>query len=291
MATYSVKEVEKLTGIKAHTLRIWERRYSFVTPSRTDTNIRFYDDEQIKKLINVGLLVRNGYRVSQIDKMSNDEISDILNSIVIKPDVNDQDIIDAMNICMISYDEKGFTQIIERQILRVGLFSTIVELIYPFLNNVGFLWSASKTTPAQEHFVSNLIRQKIISAVDKISLKSDSTKTIVLFIPEGEKHELGLLLSSYLAKDLGWRVIYLGLNVPFDNIEGVIKDVSPDILFTIITVPNENFKADQVIKIKQMVNLLLYSGFRDKQNYSEEDSKFKYIDSPQSFIDVLKSYE
>jgi MerR family transcriptional regulator, light-induced transcriptional regulator len=214
MSSYSVAQVETLTGIKAHTLRVWERRYNFLHPKRTSTNIRYYSDEQLRKLLNIGILVRHGYRISQLDQMSDDEINALITEILANPSEENGNEIKGLTLSMLSMNEEEFDKIFSRQLMHKGLLSTITDLIYPFLRHVGVLWSTKKAMPAQEHFISNLIRQKIISAIENLPLAPAAAPAILLFLLEGEDHEIGLLLATYIAKDLGWRVCYLGQNVP-----------------------------------------------------------------------------
>ena len=218
MITYSVAQVEALSGIKAHTLRIWERRYSFLKPLRTPTNIRYYTDDQLKKLLNFGILVRNGYRVSKLEKMSNQEVFEAVTAILADPESEDRDEIKGLTLAMLEMNEEEFDNIFERQVIRKGFLKTITEMIYPFLQYVGVLWNTNKAMIAQEHFVSNLIRQKIITAIERLSIPPKSSPAVVFFLLEGEDHEIGLLLAHFIAKERGWQTYYLGPGVPVSNI-------------------------------------------------------------------------
>ena len=160
MISYSVAQVEALTGIKAHTLRIWERRYDFLEPARTPTNIRYYSDEQLKKLLNFGILVRNGYRVSKLNKMPSEQVFEEVAKVLANPGSQSSDEMKGLTLSMLEMNEEDFDDIFERQVIRKGFFRTITETIYPFLQYVGVLWTSNKAMIAQEHFISNLIRQK-----------------------------------------------------------------------------------------------------------------------------------
>ncbi len=240
MITYSVAQVEALTGIKAHTLRIWERRYDFLTPMRTPTNIRYYSDEQLKKLLNFGILVRNGYRVSKLNKMTPEQIYEEVAKVLADPGSESSDDMKGLTLSMLEMNEEDFDNIFERQVIKKGFLRTITESIYPFLQYVGVLWTTNKAMIAQEHYMSNLIRQKIIAAIERLSIPSKGAPSIVLFLLEGEEHEIGLLLASFIAKEMGWNVYYLGQGVPIANIKKVIEIADPNLLMTMFVTPKIN---------------------------------------------------
>lgn len=285
-------QVETLTGINAHTLRIWERRYNFMKAHRTDTNIRYYSGEQLKTLLNVAILSRNGYRISKIDNMAPSEINTIVSELQLQTNnhtINDN--INLLTAAMLTYDEEEFDKIFHRNILRKGILNTVTELIYPFLNNVGVLWGINKISPPQEHFVSNLIRQKIIAATESLPLPLKSAPTLILFLLEGEDHELGLLLSSYIAKDLGWSVIYLGQRMPSENLKEVVLETKSSLLLTMLTTPrSDNFIETLKFISKETNTPILYSGNPSFTNAIENETNFHYLASPEEFITFLKDY-
>lgn len=234
MGKYSIKELEQLSGIKAHTIRIWEKRYKLIDPSRTSTNIRFYSDDDLKKIINVSLLNNNGIKISRIADMSHDairkkilEISEAQHEAAVH--------IDQMVVAMIDMEEEIFEKILNNLILRFGFEKLITEVVYPFLEKIGILWQTHNITPAHEHFISNLIRQKIIVAIDGLPIPPKSAKKIILFLPEGELHEMGLLFHHYLTRKAGLRTYYLGQHLPHDDLKKVVEVHQPEILLTCIT--------------------------------------------------------
>ena len=232
MAYYSIKDLEKLSGIKAHTIRIWEKRYNLVEPKRTDTNIRYYDDTDLKKVLNAAVLNHNGLKISHIANLNNDEISSKINEIS-RRNQDAKSVIDNLVISMIELDEKKFEKILSQSIMQEGFENTILHTIYPFFQKIGMLWQTGAINPAQEHFISNLVRQKLIVAIDGIIDKDNRPgKRFVLFLPEGELHEIGLLFYAYLIKKRGHRVIYLGQSVPFNDLESVVAIRPCDYLFT-----------------------------------------------------------
>ena len=234
MGQYSIKELEQLSGIKAHTIRIWEKRHKIIEPSRTATNIRYYSDLDLKKIINVSLLNTYGIKISKIADMSLDDVNKKV--LEISELQNDKGVhIDQMVIAMIDMEEELFEKILNNLILRFGFEKTITEIIYPFLEKIGILWQTQNITPAHEHFISNLIRQKIIVAVDGLPIPPKTSKKILLFLPEGEMHELGLLFYHFLIRKAGYRTYYLGQNVPHEDLISVYKVHQPDFMLTSIT--------------------------------------------------------
>ena len=284
---YSMTQIETLTGIKAHTLRIWERRYGFLNPMRTDTNIRYYSDEELRKLISVGVLVNNGYRVSAIDKMNVDEIHETAFGLLSKSS-KDDDNIKSLTLSMLELNEDEFQRVFQRQILRDGVLSTFTNLIYPFLNQIGILWNTSKAIPAQEHFITNLIRQKIIATIDTIPTAGKSEPSIIFFLPEEETHEIGLLLSAFIAKDMGWRVYYLGQNVPNEDVITLSQSLKPDLLMTMSITPNGNSIMPHLNRIIKETNIpLLISGNIEHINKLEEIKGLNIVFNPEAFIKML----
>ncbi|MCB8994250.1 MAG: MerR family transcriptional regulator [Bacteroidales bacterium] len=232
MAHYSIKDLEKLSGIKAHTLRIWEKRYNLVEPKRTSTNIRYYDDDALRKVLNIALLNRNGLKISHIAELDESEISCKVTDLAIEhPDIANQ--VDNLVSAMVEFDEKKFDLILNNSTVLRGFEETVLHLIYPFFEKVGVLWQTGVINPAQEHFISNLIRQKLIVAIDKLDDNmGEDTRRFIMFLPEGELHEISLLFFYFLAKKRGFNVLYLGQSVPFKDLSAVIKVRKCDFLLT-----------------------------------------------------------
>ena len=286
MNTYSMSQVETLTGIKGHTLRIWERRYSFLKPLRTKSNIRFYSDADLRKILNINILTNNGYRVSKINEMTEDQVHELVIELNSRSSAKYDDDLNRLVLCMLELNESSFNTVFQRHVTRNGLLNTVMQLIYPFLDHVGILWTANKAIPAQEHFISNLIRQKIIAAIEQIPDAKDDAKNIILFLPENESHEIGLLLASYIARDIGFNVYYLGQNVPMENILEVHEISSAQALLTMFIAP---FTEDFYHQFKEYFSSieipLLIAG-----NYDMTDApnNFKYINGPEELVSVLK---
>jgi len=234
VGTYSIKELEKLSGIKAHTIRIWEKRHNLIHPARTSTNIRFYSDDDLKKIINVSLLNNHGLKISRIAGMSSDEINrNVLD--VTSTQTSASAYIEQLVVAMVDLDEVQFDTLIATLVKKFGFEKTITEAVYPFLEKIGILWQTENINPAQEHFISNLIRQKIIAAIDALPPVANDKKKMVLFLPEREMHEMGLLFDCYLAKKAGFKVYYLGQSVPHNDLISVVNTHQPQTLVTSVT--------------------------------------------------------
>lgn len=234
MGRYSIKELEQLSGIKAHTIRIWEKRHQLIEPQRTNTNIRFYSDDDLKKIINVSLLNSNGIKISKIAGMSSDEMNrKVIEITETKPETNVH--IDQLVIAMVELDEEKFEKTLSGLILRFGFENTVIQILYPFLEKIGILWQTHHINPAQEHFISNLIRQKVIVAIDALPLPPKSGKRVMLFLPDHELHEISLLFSHYRFRKAGFRTFYLGQTVPFNDLIAAFEVHNPHILVTSIT--------------------------------------------------------
>lgn len=226
MGQYSIKELERLSGIKAHTIRIWEKRHQLVSPQRTDTNIRFYSDDDLKKIINVSLLNNHGFKISKIANLSSSELSKKVYELSETKDQVDV-FIDQMVVAMIDLEEEMFENLLARLTLKFGFEKTVTEIVYPFLEKIGILWQTGNITPAQEHFISNLVRQKIIVAIDSLPLPPKTAKRIVLYLPETELHEIALLFYHYIARKEGFRTYYLGQSVPYSDLKQVCEQHLP----------------------------------------------------------------
>lgn len=247
MNAFTIKDLENLTGIKAHTIRIWEQRYTFLRPQRTDTNIRYYNNEELKKILNISLLNKYGFKISHIDKMSDQDIRSKILSI---NDINAQQerIVNGMIQCMVDMDLEGFEDILEEHIRPKGIEKTIHQIIFPFMERIGVLWITGHINPAQEHLITNIIRQKLIVGIATVKPMFAIKKTGLLFLPEGEYHELGLLFIQYLLKSRGLYVYYLGANVPLEDVEYVVKHKQPDFIYTHLTSVSSVFNFDRFIQ-------------------------------------------
>ncbi|MBK7390451.1 MAG: MerR family transcriptional regulator [Bacteroidia bacterium] len=235
MNHFSIKDIENLTGIKSHTLRIWEQRYGIPSPKRTETNIRYYDDEDLKLLLNVSMLNKQGHKISQLTSLSKAELENM--ALTYSEDVTDEGIqLDTMLAAMFNLDETAFEKILSSHLLKFGLEYTMTHLFFPFLKRIGVLWQTGQVNPAFEHFMSNLIRQKLIVAIDAqvYSVKPESKK-FILFLPEGEMHEIGLLFANFVLRARGHQTIYLGQNLPYTDLDAIISQYKANYVMAVLT--------------------------------------------------------
>ena len=231
---FTIKELEALSGIKSHTIRIWEQRYGFLKPERTATNIRTYSNEELKTLLTVALLNKYGYKISRIDSMPpqlrNQEVLELPVG-----EAHDEALVNDLIGCMIDMDIRGFEGHINQYIRQKGIEQTITSIIFFFLQKTGILWQTGRIHPAHEHLVSNVIRQKIVAAIDALPLPQRESPLFLLLLPEDEHHELGLLYVNYLLKAKGIPVLYLGANVPLKDAQYVMDFKKPAYVYIHLT--------------------------------------------------------
>ena len=293
MAVYSISDLEKLCGIKAHTIRIWEQRYGIIKPNRTETNIRYYRDADLNLLLNIVVLNRNGHKISHIAKMSKQEIVEKVSEISeIDLDLDTQ--LDELTLAMVEMDEYKFDKILTTNIEQLGFEQTMLQVVYPFLDKLSVFWLTGSISPVQEHFISNLIRQKLISAIDKepINPKSKGAK-FMIYLPEGENQELSLLFLHFLLKTRGQKVVYLGQNIALSDLYDACSIHHPDYIFTMIT---ESFATRPVQKYVDDLSQsfanskILLSGYQViTQNVKSEGnvSVLSSLDETIDFLDKL----
>jgi DNA-binding transcriptional MerR regulator len=237
MGQYSIRDVETLSGVKAHTLRIWEQRYGFLKPNRTDTNIRFYSDEQLKLILNICTLNKSGMRISKIVNLEQQELCKEVQKLSDTQGAPHA-LSDALIHSMLDFDEARFEKTLSCAIMKHGFEKAFTELIFPMLSRAGVLWATGAVRSAQEHFISSLIRRKLCVAIDNQYVeKTPHSRKFVLFLPEGEIHELILLFTEYVLRQRHHDVIYLGTSLPFEELEFVTQCFLPDYLLTYLTVP------------------------------------------------------
>ncbi|MBC7902959.1 MAG: MerR family transcriptional regulator [Gemmatimonadaceae bacterium] len=287
MNTFTIKDLENLSGIKAHTIRIWEQRYSFIKPQRTDTNIRYYSNDELKAILNIALLNKYGFKISHIDKMRPEEIREKIVSIS-STQAQQERMINDMIHAMVDLNMEELENLLDDYIESRGVDKTINQIIFPFLERIGILWLTNHINPAQEHLVTNIIRQKMIVGIEGAFSHIQTNKTVLLFLPEGEHHELGLLYMHYLLKSRGVKTIYIGANVPMKDIDFVTKLKKPDYLYTHLTTVNGNFNFERFlnnVETKLPQTPMVISGLLTRQYKKKVPSKVSF---KQSLSEVLE---
>jgi DNA-binding transcriptional MerR regulator len=256
---YSIQDLEILSGIKAHTIRIWEKRYNLLIPARTKSNIRYYNDEQLIKLLNTCTLLAHGGKISKVSKLSNLEIATSVENLMM-PDSQDEQLdlfINKIIASGLTYDTQLFQNSFAAASLRLGIYLCYRNVILPALIKLGLMWGKSELIPAQEHFISNLIKQKLFSAIDGLPMPRAKAKKFLLFLPEREYHEIGLLFAHYLITKAGHKVIYLGQNVPRKDLEINIKQIKPDALVLFIV---RTWHKDELIPLIETITNIFKEG-------------------------------
>ena len=220
---FSIKDLEHFTGVKSHTIRAWEQRYKLLVPKRTATNIRYYSGDDLKKLLNVSYLMYHGMKISKIADLGDEALIDKVNEVQIE-EGGLSAVFSRLKLSMLNYDEALFNEIVREHSDEHGLEKTVLEVFLPFLSQIGVLWLTNSICPAQEHFISHLMRQVLNSAVDCLQddLKSDAP-IAVLYLPEREIHDISLLFIHFLCRKYQIRSVFLGASVPFSDLIGVAE--------------------------------------------------------------------
>jgi DNA-binding transcriptional MerR regulator len=235
---YFIKDIENITGIKSYTLRIWEQRYGILTPKRTETNIRYYEEDDLKYMLNVAILNNNGVKISKIAKMTRDEVQRRTMQVNETNSKYDGQI-QALVSTMMAFDEREFNKILSINVLKLGMEETMTRIIFPFMEHIGLLWLGGSIHPAHEHFITNLIRQRLYVSIDQLSMNTQpGARKYLLFVPSGEPHDLSLLFANYLLRARGQYVIYLGTSTPLEDLSGIFRMHMPDFIFCSLTAAN-----------------------------------------------------
>lgn len=246
MNTFTIKDLENLSGIKAHTIRIWEQRYHLLAPQRTKTNIRHYSNVELKAILNIALLNKYGYKISRIDKMTPEEMSQKI-ALLSQAEALQEKLINDLIGTMVDMNMDQFEMLLDDHIRSKGVEKAITKTIFPFLEKVGILWITNHVNPAQEHLATNIIRQKLIMGIEGIRLVPENRNPVLLFLPEGEYHEVGLLFVYYLLKSRGNKVYYLGANVPLKDVEFTANTKNVSVIYTHLTSVAHNFNFEKFL--------------------------------------------
>lgn len=247
MNAFTIKDIENLSGIKAHTIRIWEQRYSFLNPQRTETNIRYYSNHELQTVLNIALLNKYGYKISHIDRMSKAEITEKVLTLT-QAEAQQERIVNDLLHAMVEVEMDSFEQILDNYIGTRGIEKAILQIIFPFLERIGILWLTNHIKPAQEHLVSNIVRQKLVMGIESLPVRHGN-KSAILFLPEGEHHEMGLMYLHYLLKKKGVRVWYLGANCPLSDMTFLAQLKKPDFLYLHLTSVAANFNLEKYLNL------------------------------------------
>ncbi|UOQ74743.1 MerR family transcriptional regulator [Hymenobacter cellulosilyticus] len=235
MGQFSISDLENISGIKAHTIRMWEQRYGILQPVRTHTNIRTYCDNDLRRLLNVATLCGQGHRISKVAQLSEQELASAVIACCENPhDYSRQ--INSLLAATLEMNEPQICKLLGGAAQQLGFEQAIMRVVYPFLQRIGILWQTGSINPAQEHLVTNIIRQKIVAATDQLPpVNPKDARRWVLFLPEGELHELALLFMNYALRARTQHVLYLGQNLPESELTAVCQTYEPHAICTVLT--------------------------------------------------------
>jgi DNA-binding transcriptional MerR regulator len=292
MSIYSIKQLELVSGIKAHTIRMWEKRYGLFSPQRTDTNIRRYTDFDVQLILNISLLTRNGYRISKVANRSLDEVSNLVLQLTAQKSTPGKSDIEPLIQSMLSFNQIDFKAFLHKNIEEYGLEKTFEVLIIPLLHRIGILWQTGMINSVHEHFVSNITKYLIIHSTEMIKEPKPDSPVFIYFLPEGEYHEIGLLFYAYLGKKMGFRTIYLGQSTPHEDIVKTLKKLNPAVLFTSIStfISNENHLDFLKNLQKDLPNAHLFlTGHKAAQDKKSLPKNITVVSTYESFASKLAS--
>ena len=285
---FSIKDLENISGIKAHTIRIWEKRYNVLEPMRSDTNIRYYNLVNLQKLLNITLLHDHGYKISRIAKFTEQQIPEAVREIISEKSVKSH-AISSFKMAMLNFDQSLFFKTYDTLLSEKSFREVFHEVFIPLMNEIGLLWQSETITPAHEHFITYLIKQKLLINTEKLQVlqPTNDEKVFVLYLPSNEIHELGLMYLNYEVLHQGYRSIYLGESIPLDNLKDLKKYFNKVTFISYLTVePNKDeinhyIKAinDEVLNDENTELWLLgrMVDFIESQNISDKTRIFRSI--------------
>ena len=286
----SIKDLENLSGIKAHTIRMWEKRYNIFDPSRTETNIRQYSNDDLRKLLNIASVSEHGMKISKISSLSENELNEQIENLLQENiDAGRKILINELIVATLKCDGISFENTYGSYAEKHGLEKTLEDIIHPMLVRIGLMWTVSKLNPAQEHFASQLVRQKIFSAVNTIPTKNQKKK-FILFLPDGENHEIGLLYAYYLIKNAGHECIYLGASVPLEDVNEFSENAQASTIVCAFTIPRrpETIKK-YLFKMSELFNgkEVLVHGINEQLATSMPSSDINFLYNIQDLKNLL----
>jgi DNA-binding transcriptional MerR regulator len=288
---YSIKDLENITGIKAHTLRIWEKRYQILEPRRTETNIRYYNNDDLKKILNINLLNKGGFKISKIASLKDDEITTKANNLLEDKNASESKEINALIQSIIKLETSEIERILEKGYQEKGILRLYKETITPLLIRMGELWQLSTLNISHEHLFSNTLRKFIIVKTNEVKAEKQLNKSVLIFLTKGEHHEIPILFYNYFLKSFGWDSIYLGANVPTEDLRLAIIQKNPDLVFTsmIIHVTGDRFhrNLDSLLEIIPEKKLCL-STTKPIKNKDELYPQMNSIINYEDFVKLFK---
>lgn len=287
---YSIKDLENFTNIKAHTIRIWEQRYGLLSPKRTETNIRYYSEDDLKKILNINLLYNSGYKISKIAGLSESEIVENAKSIILSSASENQSEIDKLTLLILDFKGIEIKEFIENALKASNLVEVYENLFIPLLQKIGELWQVNSIGVIHEHYFSTIFRQQLISEIDELKTTIDPLKTALLFLHDNEEHEFGILMYYYLLRQNGYNCHYFGQKAPIEEVQKAHSQIKPQIVVSTFTakISDKNFtKAFSVLESMSKSSQVIVSGSqltKDKPAFSKSILHIKSIDQLKKII-------
>lgn len=293
MNQFSIAQLAQFSGVKAHTIRMWEQRYNALQPNRSKGNTRYYDGAQLRRLLNITSLIGENYKVSELCVMTDEKLFSLVEEKQNKPLFEGTDyFVSQLISAALNFDETLFDKIFSHCLLKYGMKDTYLRIIYPVVERTGLMWCANALPAINEHFISNLFRQKLFTAIDSLSPANDESASWLLFLPENEFHEIGLLFAQYLLKLSEKNVIYLGSNVPLNSFEGIKKEILPKNIMVFLVHNISIEEAEEYLKelIRQFPDKKIYvSCSRDLRNQIKLKQEIHWLSSVSDLEQELMS--
>lgn len=267
MNLFSISQLSQYSGIKPHTIRIWEQRYNALQPARSEGNTRYYSSDQLRRLLNIVSLMESDYKVSELCTMPDEQLSEMVleRKNATASEATEYYVSQLISAGM-AYQQDRFEELFEECLANYGLSQTYKIVIYPMLVRVGLMWSANAIPSVQEHFISNIVRQKILRTIDTLAPAGPEAEKWVLFLPEDEYHEIGLLFAAFIIRESGRKVVYLGSSVSADAVLTAVDDVKPQYLLLF------QVRYNQIEDVQKYLSEL-EAGFKGKRIYVSGNSK------------------
>lgn len=285
MNTFTISELQGYTGINVHSIRAWEKRYHALTPHRTEGNTRYYNSDQLRRLLNIASLMDSEHKISELCSFPDSKLHELVGQTLEATStwVQDELLVSQMVASALSFDEELFNRIFTRSVIAHGMEGTYLKVIYPTLNRLGMMWSINKVAPAQEHFMTHLIRQKLSTAIDLLPINLQAKQHWLLFLPENEFHETGLLIANYLIRLAGHRCAYLGANVPLDTLKNAVSCLKPDTMLMFMV--SRNNPENDLLLLKQFQKTF------PKQKLFIASQEFRFPEKIKEKVTVLHSLD
>lgn len=287
---YSIKDLENFTGIKAHTIRIWEQRYSMLQPRRSDTNIRYYDESDLKKIMNINLIYNSGLKISKIALLNEQEIIEKAKELI-SSEENSTVLLDNFIVMILKFDETKLIELLETEIRVKGIIKMYTNVILPLLSKLGVLWQVDTIKIVHEHFFSKIFKDLIIREINLLPTNSESINSAVLFLNEHEEHEFSLLMYNYILRSEGFKVYYFGQKIPLSEIDFVIDLLKPKLVVTTFTSKISKTRYQRIIDILAEMatkTSIIVSGFQVSYQQYEIPGSITNVDSIQKLYDKLE---